>query len=136
MSRETLGGIENFKSYLFVVSRNQAINAFRKTMRELRQLRELEKMAEETRREAEPEFLETRLSVIDESINRLTPRQKEIYLLHRHEGLTYQQIAERLGIGKESVKTHLKLAVKTIAGFLRDRLAITAILIELISKKV
>ncbi|MBK8953671.1 MAG: hypothetical protein IPM85_16985 [Chitinophagaceae bacterium] len=28
------------------------------------------------------------------------PRQREIYLLHRGDGLTYQQIAEKLGIGR------------------------------------
>ena len=133
MSREALNGIENFKAYLFVVSKNQAINAFRKTMREIRQLEELEKTIQYPENAVIDEEHELRLSLIDESINRLSPRQKEIYLLHRHEGYTYQQIADKLGIGKESVKTHLSQAVKAISNYLQNRLDLLALLIEMFS---
>ncbi len=133
MTREALSGIDNFKAYLFVVSRNQAINAFRKTMREIRQLEELEAAMSTPAEPSVDEVHDVRLSLIDESIDQLSPRQKEIYLLHRHEGLTYQQIADKLGIGKESVKTHLSQAVKAISRYLKNRLDLLALLIEFFS---
>jgi len=124
MSRETLSEIDNFKSYLFVISRNQALNALRKVMRNLKEIQNWEKInKEQTKAEAEDSKL-IKLSIVDEAIDKLSPRQKEIYLLHRHEGLTYKQIADKLGIGKESVKTHLELAVRSITKYLLARLAI------------
>jgi RNA polymerase sigma-70 factor (ECF subfamily) len=42
LNREQLTKVENFKSYLFVVCRNQALNAFRKVMRELKYFKSLE----------------------------------------------------------------------------------------------
>src|SRR5690606_38854802 len=43
-SRETLSEINNFKSYLFVMSRNQALNALRKVMREVKFSEDFEKV--------------------------------------------------------------------------------------------
>ncbi len=132
MSREILAEIDNFKSYLFVVSRNHALNALRKQMRELRRLENWEKEQVDKQETGEDQIIQ--LSLVDEAIDQLSPRQKEVYLLHRYERFTYQQIAEKLGIGKESVKTHLELAVKSITKYLKGRLAVTALLVEAFSK--
>lgn len=134
LTRNNLAAIENFKSYLFVIARNQAVNAFQKTMREIRQLRELEKTIDAENQE--DELLERQLSIVDQAIDQLSPRQKEIYLLHRHEKLTYQQIADQLGISKESVKTHLKLAVRSITRYLQNKSVLIIVLIEVLSKKI
>jgi len=131
ISRETLAEIDNFRSYLFVISRNQAINVLRKKMRELRQLETWEKNISKQEETGDDKLIQQTL--IDEAIEQLSPRQKEVYLLHRYEKLTYQQIGQRLGIGKESVKTHLELAVKSIKKFLLDRLALTTMLLKIFS---
>ncbi len=133
LSREALTDIGQFKSYLFVMSRHHAINAFRKTMRELRQSRDWEQsQSNDTGDKTEDPLL----SVVDEAIEQLSPRQKEVYLLHRHQRLTYLQIAEKLGIGRESVKTHLELAVKAITKYLQQRMILAIAVLELISKKI
>lgn len=136
MNREFLADVDNFKSYLYVVCRNHAINTFRKAMRELRYHQTLEKsdireVADETE---ENDFFN--LSVIDHAINQLPPRQKEVYLLHRHERLTYQQIALKLNIGRESVKTHIDLAVRSITKHLKERAMVSFILVDLFSKNI
>ena len=61
-------------------------------------------------------------SLIDQAIDSLPPRRKEVYLLSRHERIAYKEIANRLGISKESVKTHLKLANNAISFFIRSNL--------------
>jgi RNA polymerase sigma-70 factor (ECF subfamily) len=133
ISRESLTEINNFKSYLYVISRNQAINAFRKTMREIAKFSNLDDhQISEDPLEENPE--EEKLTLIDEAIDNLSPRQKEVYLLHRHHKLTYQEIADKLGIGKQSVKTHIELSVKSIRGFLISRIGILALLIEFFSE--
>ena len=62
-------------------------------------------------------------SLIEEAVEKLSPRQKEIFILSRHHKKTYGQIAQQLGIGKESVKTHLGLAVKHITHHVKSSLA-------------
>lgn len=135
LQREALTSIINFESYLFTLCRNHAINALKKTMRDLKQIQTLEELLINQVEAPEDDVYQKRLSVLDESIDLLTPRQKEIYLLHRHQRLTYQEIANRLGIGKESVKSHLQQAMKSILRNLQDRKLLLWLLIEIFAKK-
>jgi RNA polymerase sigma factor (sigma-70 family) len=134
INRAVLAEVENFKSYLFVVSKNHAINAFRKTLKELRFFQNLEAEVKNESSSMADDLEQNHLSLVDEAIDLLSPRQKEIYLLHRQSKLTYQEIADQLGIGKESVKTHLELAIKSITRYLKDRITLIILLLEIISK--
>lgn len=135
--RQKLPHISNFKSYLFTISRNEALNAFRKTMREIKLLEDWERLQKQaTTGDAESNPQHLHLNLIDEAIELLSARQKEIYKLHRHERLTYQQIADKLGIGKETVKTHLENAVNAIKKHLSSRLLLLLMLSEEISKNI
>lgn len=130
-TRETLSEIQNFKGYLLVVSKNHAINALQKMAREFHNW---EKWVKENKSKGEDEGADpTQLyySLIDEAVDQLSERQKQVYLLHRHQRLTYQQIADQLGIGKESVKTHIELAVKHITGYVKGRIGMAIILLLL-----
>jgi RNA polymerase sigma-70 factor (ECF subfamily) len=125
LQRETLSGIKNFKAYLFVVSCNHALNALKKKIREWKQQKQWEQENQSIAIETDVTENSSVGLMMDEAIDHLSPRQKEIYLLHRHERLTYIEIADRLGIGRESVKTHLKIAVRQITDYLQSRLQIT-----------
>ena len=50
-------------------------------------------------------------------IDSLPPKQQEVYRMAREEGLTYTEIAGRLGIGRETVKEHMAKALKRIRDF-------------------
>ena len=52
-------------------------------------------------------------------LQRLPPRSREVFLLHRSEGLSYLQIAAQLGISVSMVEKHVARA----AFFLRDWMA-------------
>lgn len=58
---------------------------------------------------------------------RMPPKRKMIYKLSRIEGLSNEQIAEKLGIQKKTVENHLNIALNE----LRDALALS-ILVYLI----
>ena len=120
MTRETLGEVENFKHYLIVVSRNQSFDVLKKQMKETLQKRDWEK--ENILKVAVETDQSNFSSLIDDAIDNLPPRRKEVYLLSRHERLTYKEIADRLSISKESVKTHLKLATSSISTFIRSHM--------------
>jgi RNA polymerase sigma-70 factor (ECF subfamily) len=121
MARECLSEVRHFKPYLLAVCRNHAYDVMKKALKEqgLRRAWETEACS----MEEQPENVDREKSaLIDAAIDSLPPRRKEVYLLSRHQRLTYRQIAERLGISRESVKTHIELATNGISKFIKDHL--------------
>lgn len=55
---------------------------------------------------------------IEESINSLPEKRREIFKLSRQDGLKYTEIAKKLNISIKTVETHMSLAIKS----LRDKL--------------
>lgn len=136
MTRETVAGINNFKHFLLVVSRNQAYDVLKKQLKEKERKRIWQEENKKKLYIADHESAVLKLSLIDQAIDNLPPRRKEVYLLSRHNRLTYQEIADRLGISRESVKTHLKLASDSITSFIRAHLSQIIFLMIGLSKKI
>lgn len=59
------------------------------------------------------------LALLRQAIADLPPRGREVFLLHKFDGLSYGEIARRLGISPNTVVVHM---VRSLA-FCRDRLA-------------
>lgn len=122
MGREALLGIKSFKAYLFVISRNAAISSLRKEIRDHIKKNEWAKTAHESTAPGEEwKEKEFYLSLIDQAIEALPPQRKKVYLLSRQDGLTYEEIAKRLGISKLTVRAHVQQAVVSITGFVKER---------------
>jgi len=51
-----------------------------------------------------------RLDRVREGLSRLTPRTREVFLMHRLDGMKYREIAERLGISQSAVEKHIARA--------------------------
>ena len=51
-----------------------------------------------------------RLERVREGLSRLTPRTREIFLMHRLDDMKYREIAERLGISQSAVEKHIARA--------------------------
>lgn len=49
------------------------------------------------------------------ALAKLDPRTREAFLLHRTEGLSYDEIGERLGISPEAVERHVADALYRLA---------------------
>jgi len=105
----------SIKSYVFTIAYNSAISVIRKKAREsqfIEYLKTIQKINEEpVNVKLEYDELKNKL---DEIIQTLPPRQKEVYLLHRVEGLKYNEIAERLSISENTIENHMSRALKTI----------------------
>ncbi len=57
--------------------------------------------------------------ILDEAMERLSPQQREVFILSRYEGLSYAEIAVKMGISANTVRNHLVKALK----FMREWLA-------------
>lgn len=53
--------------------------------------------------------------IIDDALCTLTDREKDVFLMIKVEGITFEYVAELLGIKKSTVQTHLERAEKKIA---------------------
>jgi RNA polymerase sigma-70 factor (ECF subfamily) len=51
-----------------------------------------------------------RLDRVREGLSRLTPRTREVFLMHRLDDMKYREIAERLGISQSAVEKHIAKA--------------------------
>jgi RNA polymerase sigma-70 factor (ECF subfamily) len=57
---------------------------------------------------------------LEEALTALPPRCREVLILHKFEGLTYAEIAERLGITKNTVMAHMVKGVSCLKGRVRE----------------
>lgn len=112
--REQLSEIESFKTYLYRAVRNQALNWLRR--------RKLERRWEEEQ-DPEPAALVATddiatqgevAAAVKAAIGRLPPRCREIFLLSRDGGLTYNDIARTLDISVKTVETQMGRALKSL----------------------
>jgi RNA polymerase sigma-70 factor (ECF subfamily) len=105
----------SIKSYVFTITYNSAISIIRKKARQsefVEYLKTLQEINEEpVNTELEYNDLVNKL---DEIIKGLPPRQREVYMLHKVEGLKYREIAERLIISVNTIENHMSRALKTI----------------------
>ncbi len=68
-------------------------------------------------------FIESELrQVIQKSMEKLSPRCREIFELNRYKGLSNQEIAEKLGISKRTVELQISNALKILRKELIDYL--------------
>ena len=137
--RVTLHRVERFDHYLFRIARNEMTDHFRKNItREKHQQRMRELFEEEAGNPEELLISKQNRKRIADVIRDLTPQQQTAYRLSRDEGLSYQQIAEEMGLSVNTVKVHISLALKALrtffAGQKNEFLMILIILTELISK--
>jgi len=118
-NRAELSSVNNFRSYLFVCSRNHAFNAIKKLAREYRR-NELWQMKfkEEFHISLERTTYQELLVQIQQAIQALPTQQRKVFLLSREKGMSHDEIARHLGLSPATVKKHVSLALK----FLRKRI--------------
>jgi RNA polymerase sigma-70 factor, ECF subfamily len=105
----------SIKSYLFTIAYNLSISIIRKKISEsvfFEYLKSLPEINEEPIN-VEMEYNELK-NKLDEILQELPQRQKDVYILHRSEGLKYSEIAERLNISVNTIENHMLRALKTI----------------------
>ena len=108
---------EKFEKLLFVIARNLIINAYHRSILEQEKLNQLllNKQFEEQTSDSSNEKTEEIIA----AIKALPQRRKQIVELSLRQGLTYNEISEKLSISKKTVEDHITKARK----FLRQKLA-------------
>lgn len=132
-SRAKIDVFASFESFLFTIAYNATMSLLRKRMSEtksreyLKSLQQIES-SEEIIEEIHYQELNTKVQTL---LNQLTPRQKEIYLLSREEGLTHEEIANKLSISESTVNNHLVTVLKFLKSNIDHNLTINTFFIYL-----
>lgn len=124
MNRASLAEIQSFKAWLFVASKNHALNHLRKLAREkmLKNQWEAYAISVDTSNAQDERYYR----LLDEAIDQLPPQQQKVYLLSRHKRLKYDEIAVELNLSRETVKSYLKLATASITAYMTSNLDVVA----------
>jgi RNA polymerase sigma-70 factor (ECF subfamily) len=107
----------SFKTWVYRVTMNAAINYAKKSSRERARTVEYDEtfnavsVPEEARSQADRAFHQ---NAVDTLLNMLNPEQKACIVLRNIEGFSYQQIADTLGININTVRSRLKRARETL----------------------
>jgi RNA polymerase sigma-70 factor (ECF subfamily) len=132
-SRHKLEDYKLLNSYIFTIAYNNSIDLIRKRINNTRYLEHLKNSAViniTPNVVSQIEFNELNIQV-EELIANLPERQKQVYLLHREESLTYHEIAERLGISKNTVENHMVKALKYLRQNMDNSLLINMLFVSL-----
>lgn len=108
-SRNKIDAYSSFESFLFTIAYNTTISLLRKRTNEKRYLEHLKSIQQPNN---SPDLIdEIHFNELNDRVqsllNKLTPRQKEIFQLSREEGLTHDEIAKKLDISVNTVKKHM-----------------------------
>lgn len=112
--REQISVQTSVRNYLFRAVKNRCLNYLRHNQVKNQYADEM--IAEAQKTDAgETGFIESGLlSRIEECINSLPEKRREVFRLSREEGLKYREIAEKLDISVKTVETHMGLAIKSL----------------------
>jgi RNA polymerase sigma-70 factor (family 1) len=118
--------IENLKAYLFQAARFQVFKSLRADKAQAHFYDRLTALSREIRQQ-DPLLYKEMQAIIINMISGLPDDQREIFLLHRSEGLTYSQIAERKNISIKTVEKKMSLALRRLRRQTSDAIAVLVI---------
>ena len=125
--REKLDDHKLLNSLIFTIAYNNSISLIRKKISS-------SKYREHLRNDSVVQFSDSSFSEIEfnelnrhveKLIERLPERQKRVYLSHREQGLTYPEIAEEMGISRNTVENHMVKTLKYLRQNLKNFLEVT-----------
>ncbi|CAL1519481.1 RNA polymerase sigma-70 factor [Chitinophaga sp. MM2321] len=117
--RTQLQEVNNFRSYLFIASRNHTYNVLRQQAREAMKQQTWASDTAQGSDHAAGEDMERYYTLIEEAVKKLPPQQQKVWLLSRREGLKHEEIASRLLLSRETVKRHISLAIGAITRYVQ-----------------
>lgn len=119
MHRLELGGIDNFNAWLKTLVRNHAYTCLHRMALEKVILQNIRKTTSGEDNVTDTAILDREYNrLLEKAISNLPLQQKKVFLLSRQEGMKQEAIAQALGLSINTVKNHMKAALRSIRVYL------------------
>ena len=114
-NRKKIKDPATFNSYIFTITRNLLLNELRSRLNQNKLKEEIRKLAtaQEYITYDQTQYKELK-NKLEQVIEELPDRQKEVFILSRTEGLSHKEIASKLQITTKTVEYHISLAIKSL----------------------
>lgn len=110
-----------FENYLFTIARNLLITAWRKKIDFLFSLDAVDENLSNS--DSDSLIYKELTEVYQQSLNDLPEQRRRIFLMHREESLTYNEIADKLHISPKTVENQMSASLKHLRSSLSQYLA-------------
>lgn len=134
---EKRSGIEaerNFNAYILTITRNLILDRLKKANRDKAIQQRIYQNIQALQSVGINELIEKELHrLYEQAIDRLSSRKKEIYLLSREEELSYEEIAQKLGISINTVRNQISDALHSIREYLSNHPDLACVFIAYIT---
>ncbi|MGJ1197214.1 RNA polymerase sigma-70 factor [Sphingobacterium spiritivorum] len=123
--RHALPYILNIQAYLHTILRNRILDYIAHHKVESKYLDSLQEFINKGHCLTDQQIIEAEFAAyIEQAVNALPPKMREVYTMSRHTPKSHKQIAEELGISEFTVKNHIKAALKIIRSKLNRMLTL------------
>lgn len=118
-SRRFINPDASFSSYLYTIVRNRILNQIRDADKENALKEQILSQAIDYTDDTKENILANDLrEIINKALEKLTPRQREIFEMSREAQMSHKEIADALGISVNTVQEHISVSLRTIRTFL------------------
>lgn len=124
--RDKLLHVRDFQPFLFNFARNHAIDVLRAAGRSSIVMGEIARQFNDRSGVFEDETLHKEYRLfIKRTIDSLPPRSREVFLLCREQGKSYQEVATALGISRSAVRKHMVLSMQKFRDAAENELGVS-----------
>ncbi|RNL55565.1 RNA polymerase sigma-70 factor [Pedobacter jejuensis] len=128
INRHLLEDVKHPTSYLFNIATNKTLDYLKKIANNAKLMDKIAYRSTELINDTEERVIfRESAAIIEMAVSALPEQRRMIYHLSRNEGLTHEQIAERLNISRNTVKNQLVTALKSIRQFTEKRASVFSV---------
>ncbi len=123
LKRDEIAQVDRFDAYLFVMTRNMVFDRIKKMANEAVIYKVIGRSFSEIDHHTENRLQDRQYQqLLQQAVNLLPPRQKQVFQLSRFEGLSQEAIAEKMQLSRLTVKTHMAKALQSIRHYLKHHI--------------
>lgn len=108
--------VTNLDSYMFSIAKNTVLDYYKHHKIEQKYSEAFISSNNEEQDTSPEDRMDSRnrIVVIQKRIGRMSKQQRQVFLMHRNEGMTYSEIAKELGISEKTVQYHISAVLHKI----------------------
>lgn len=116
--RQSLEAVQRFDDFLFILGKHQIISSMRKKVLQIASGDGYGDPVEDVWLPDLQTEYKNILELVERGLDQLNPQPRQVFRMSRIEGLSLDEIAAQMGISKNTVKSHLTIALNFLRVYL------------------